>query len=137
MQVTTLSANLRAANSVECSVRNPYWLSYKCVCVLKKLSNCEYIMGVGEDLVSFDVEKEYGGEEDEVLWPHRPEEPYGEKIDVREGGIQAKKGQTSNGLVPGFKRMDQAGHYCCITTVDRSGKMERKHQSHSNTDSAT
>ena len=29
-------------------------------------------MGVGEDLVSFEVEKEYGGEEDEVLWPHRP-----------------------------------------------------------------
>ena len=26
-------------------------------------------MGVGEDWVCFDVEKEYGGEEDEVLWP--------------------------------------------------------------------
>ena len=43
MQVTTLSANSRAANSVECSVWNPYWLSYKCFCVLKKLSNWEYI----------------------------------------------------------------------------------------------
>ena len=43
-------------------------------------------MGVGEDWVSFDVEKEYGGEEDEVLWPHRPEERYGEKIDARESG---------------------------------------------------
>ena len=31
-------------------------------------------MGVGEDLVCFDVEKEYGGEEDEVVWPHRSEE---------------------------------------------------------------
>ena len=44
MQVITLSANSRAANSVECSVRNPYWLSYKCFCVLKKLSNWEYII---------------------------------------------------------------------------------------------
>ena len=31
-------------------------------------------MGVG---VCFDVEKEYVGEEDEVLWPHCPEERYG------------------------------------------------------------
>ena len=29
-------------------------------------------MGVGEDRVCFDVEKEYVGEEDEVLWPHLP-----------------------------------------------------------------
>ena len=29
---------------MEGSVRNPYWLSYKCVCVLKKLSNWEYII---------------------------------------------------------------------------------------------
>ena len=41
-------------------------------------------------------------EEDEVLWPHRPEERYGEKIDAREDGRQAEKGQTSNDLVPGF-----------------------------------
>ena len=31
-------------------------------------------MGVGEDGVYFDVEKEYVGEEGEVLWPHRLEE---------------------------------------------------------------
>ena len=36
-------------------------------------------MGVGEDWVCFDVEKEYVGEEDEVIWPHRPEERYMEK----------------------------------------------------------
>ena len=36
-------------------------------------------MGVGEDWVCFDVEEGYVGEEDEVLWPHRPEERYGEK----------------------------------------------------------
>ena len=58
----------------------------------------------------FDVEKEYGGEEDEALWPHRPEERYGEKIDAREDGRQAEKGQSSNYLIPGFERMDQAGH---------------------------
>ena len=29
-------------------------------------------MGVGEDWVCFDVEKEYGGEEDDVIWSHRP-----------------------------------------------------------------
>ena len=87
-------------------------------------------IGVGEDWVSFDVEKEYGGEEDEVLWPHRPEERYGENIDARDGVRQAEKGQTSNGLDPGFDRMNQAGHCCCITTGDRSGKMARNHRAH-------
>ena len=67
------------------------------------------------------VEKEYVGEEDEVLWPHRPEERYGENTDARKDGRQAEKGQTSNDLVPGFERMDQAGHCWCITTGDRSG----------------
>ena len=94
-------------------------------------------MGVGEDWVCFDVKKEYGGEEDVVFWPHRPEKRYGEKIDAREDGRQAKKGQTSNDLVPGFERMDQAGHGCCITTGDRSGKMARNHQSHRSADSTT
>ena len=37
-------------------------------------------MGVGEDWVCFDVEKEYGREEDEILWSHRPEERYGERL---------------------------------------------------------
>ena len=35
-------------------------------------------------------------EEDEVLWPYRPEERYGEKTDARKDGRQAEKGQTSN-----------------------------------------
>ena len=73
----------------------------------------------------------YVGEEDEVLWPHRPEERYGEKTDAREDGRQAEKGQTSNDLVPGFERTDQAGHCWCITTGDRSGKKENNHQSNS------
>ena len=64
-------------------------------------------MGVGEDWVCFDDEKEYGGEEDEVIWPHCPEERYGEKTAARADGRQAEKGQTSNDLVPGFERMDR------------------------------
>ena len=46
-------------------------------------------MGVGEDWVCFDVEKEYVGEEDEVLWPHHPEERYGEKRDWCKGRWKA------------------------------------------------
>ena len=84
-------------------------------------------MGVGEDWVCFDVEKEYVGEEDEVIWPHRPEERYGETTDARKDGRQAEKGQTTNDLVPGFERMDQSGHFWCITTGDRSGKMAKNH----------
>ena len=37
-------------------------------------------MCVGEDWVCFHVEKEYVGEEDEVLWPYRPEDRYGERL---------------------------------------------------------
>ena len=33
-------------------------------------------MGVGQDWVCFDVEKKYGGEEDEVLWSHRKKKQY-------------------------------------------------------------
>ena len=77
------------------------------------------------------------GEEDEVLWPHCPEERYGEKTDAREDGRQAEKGQTSHDLVPGFERMDQDGHCWCITICDRSGNMAKIRQSHSSADSAT
>ena len=94
-------------------------------------------MGVGEDWVCSDVEKEYGGEEYEVIWLHRPEERYEEHIDAREDGRQAEKGQTSNNLVPGFERMDEAGQSSCITTGERSGKMTKNHKSHSSADSAT
>ena len=93
--------------------------------------------GCWRRLFFFDVEKEYVGDEDEVLRPHRPEERYGEKTDARKDGRQAEKGQTSNNLVPGFERMDQAGHYWCIPTGDRSGKMAKNRQSHSSADSAT
>ena len=82
--------------------------------------------GVGEDWVCFDVEKEYVGEEDEVLWPHRPEERNGEKTDARGDERQAEKGQTTNDLVPSFERTDQTGHCWYITTGDRSGKMAKK-----------
>ena len=93
-------------------------------------------IGVGEDWVCLMLRKSMS-EEDEVIWPHRLEERYGEKTDAREDGRQAEKGQTSNDLVPGFERMDQAGHCWCITTGDRSGKMAKIDQSHSSADSAT
>ena len=57
-----LAANSRAAYSVECSVRNPYWLSYKCCCVLKKLSNWEYII--------FSKIFEIAGSRDIGIWVH-------------------------------------------------------------------
>ena len=33
-------------------------------------------MCVGQDWFCFDIEKEYGGEEDEVFWPHRPKKEH-------------------------------------------------------------
>ena len=77
-------------------------------------------MGIGEDCVCFDVENESVGEADEVPWPHLPEERYGEKTNARQDGRQAEKRQIRNDLVPGFGRMDQAGHCWCITIGDRS-----------------
>ena len=59
-------------------------------------------MGDGEDWVCFDVEKEYGGEEDDILCPYRPKKSM-EKTDTGEGGRQAAKGQTC------FRRLDRAG----------------------------
>ena len=52
-------------------------------------------MGVGEDWICFDVDKEYGGEEYEVLWPHRPEERFGENTDAMGDGRQAEKWQST------------------------------------------
>ena len=75
-------------------------------------------MGVGQYWVRFDVEKECDGEEDEVLWPLRrlkkQHEKNSQKIDAGEDGRQAAKGQTSNDQVPGFERMDRAGHCCSL-----------------------
>ena len=62
-------------------------------------------MGVGEDCVCFDVVKEYFGEEDDVLWPPRPVERYGEKTEARKEGRHAETGQTSNDLVAGASQL--------------------------------
>ena len=76
-------------------------------------------MCVGEDWVYFDVEKEYGGEEDEVLWPRFREKTALKKMtDTGEGGRQAAKRQPYKDLVPGFERMDKAGYGGCIPTGD-------------------
>ena len=56
---------------------------------------------------------------------------------LMQGKMEGKRRRGSNDLVPGFERMDQAGHCWCITTGDRSGKMAKNHQSHSSADSAT
>ena len=64
-------------------------------------------MGAGQYIGSdVDVDKEYDGEKDEVIWPHRPKK-YGEKIDAGEDGRQAVKGQICNELVPPFERMSK------------------------------
>ena len=62
-------------------------------------------MDVGEDWVCFDVEKEYGGEEGEVLWQHRQNKQcrLQKRLIQGEDGRQAAKGQTCKDLVPGFK----------------------------------
>ena len=54
----------------------------------------------------FMLQKEYGGEVDEVIWPHRPKTTL-EKTDSGEDGRQAVKGQTCKDMVPGFKRLDK------------------------------
>ena len=41
-------------------------------CRPSDLTNQVTQMDVGQDWVCLDVETKYGGEEDEVLWPHRP-----------------------------------------------------------------
>ena len=56
-------------------------------------------MGVGQDGVCFDVEKEYDGEENGVIWPHRPKKQHGKKTDTGEYGRQAAKCKTCRELV--------------------------------------
>ena len=81
-------------------------------------------MGVGENWVCFDAEEEYVGEEDEVLWPHRPEERYGEKTDARKGGRQAEKGQTSNDQdLKEWTKLDIAGASQLATDRERWRKI--------------
>ena len=58
-------------------------------------------MGVGQDWFCYDVEKEYVGEEDEVLWPHLP------KKSMEKSLIQGK--------MEGKRRRSR-----CIPTGDRS-----------------
>ena len=68
--------------------------------------------GVGQDWVCFDADKEYGREEDEVLWPHQNSN---KNIDTWEDRRQVAKGQT---WFQNFKRLDKTGHDGCIKTGD-------------------
>ena len=90
-------------------------------------------MGIGQEWVCFDVEKEYGGDEDQVIWT--PSKTAWKKTATGEDERQMTKGQTCKDLVPGCKRMDTAGHGGCIRTGKPSGKMAGKY--HSSADSAT
>ena len=66
------SGDKKRVDAFELLCYRQYWLSNTAQGVMGGEENEQ--MGVGEDWVCFDVEKEYGGEEDEALWPHRPEE---------------------------------------------------------------
>ena len=95
-------------------------------CVMDGEKNLQ-IMGVVRDWVCFDVEKEYGGEEGEVLWPHRVKNSMEKRLinAAWEWTWQAAKGQTGNDLVPGFERMDKAGHAECIPSSQLATDRER------------
>ena len=54
---------------------------------------------MNQDWGCFYVEKEYGGEEDEVIWPHRPKQA-ALKMSTGDDGGQTMKGQTCKYLVP-------------------------------------
>ena len=57
-------------------------------------------MGVGQDLVCFDVEKEYGGEEDEVLWSQSVKTALKK---YRYKGRWKASGEESDWQRPGFR----------------------------------
>ena len=48
-------------------------------------------MDVGQDWICFDGEKEYGGEKDEVLWPHRPKKTLNSITKTDTGEVEAKR----------------------------------------------
>ena len=83
-------------------------------------------MGAGEDWVCFDVEKEYVGEEDEVLWPHRPEERHGEKTDAREDEGKRRRGRPATTwfqYLNGWTKLDIAGASQLATDRERWRKI--------------
>ena len=57
-------------------------------------------MGVGQDWMCFDVEKEYGEEEDEVILPHRPKKAC--KKDCYKGRWKAS-GEGTDLQIHGFR----------------------------------
>ena len=83
-------------------------------------------MGVGEDWVCFDVEKEYVGEEDEVLWPHSPEERYGENTDARKMEGKRRRGRPATTWLQDLKewtKPDIAGALQLTTDRERWRKI--------------
>ena len=83
-------------------------------------------MGVGEDWVYFDVEKGYVGEEDEVLWPHRPEGRHGEKTDARKMEGKRRRGRPATTWFQDLKewtKLDIAGASQLATDRERWRKI--------------
>ena len=82
----------------------------------------------GQDWVCFDVEKEYYMADRKIrLFGHIVRKNSMQKLNAaQEDGRRAAKGHTCNDLIPGFERMDKAGHGVCIPTDDRSGEMAGK-----------
>ena len=72
-----------------------------------------------------DFEKEYGGKEDEVLWPHRLNKQPRKRWKVSGEGVRPAS------------RLDKAGYGRYIPTSDRYGDKERRREivSHNSTDS--
>ena len=84
-------------------------------------------MGVVQDWVCFDVEKEYVGEEDEVLWPHCTEERYMEKR-LMQGKMEGKRrrGRPATTWFQDLKewtKLDSAGASQLATDRERCRKI--------------
>ena len=93
-------------------------------------------MGVGEDWVCFAVDKEYVGEEDEVLWPHRPEERYGDRL--MQGKMEGKRrrGRPATNWVQDLKEWTKLD-IAAASQLANDRKKGKNHQSYSSADSAT
>ena len=73
-------------------------------------------MSVGEDWVNFDVEKEYGGEEDDVLWPHRPKKCIVKRM--LQGKMEGKL-RRGRPVKTWFQRLDMADASQLVTDRER------------------
>ena len=81
-------------------------------------------MGVGQDWVSlcFDVEEEYVGEEDEVLWPHRPKNSMEKRLIQGKGEGKRGRGRPAKTWFQDLKewtKLDMADASQLVTDRER------------------